>query len=244
MAFGVTQSNPWLRAITEGSVIVISILLAFGIDAWWDERQERRQEAEYLTAFLDEIDRNLSALRGNRHVLERSYSDLMKARDLLRSGSHVDSPGVFVMSLNRGLIYGVPSISTAVFDDLSNSGKIVLIEDLAMRRVISDLYAMVAAELVRFARNGEAALESLVDSHTPPGTISQIGPQFSFDESRVTAAEMLDAADALAAEESLTTALNAELRRRERERAFLDNYEQILRSAREVLATMISKTSS
>ena len=33
-------SIPWFRIFAEGFVIVVSILLAFGIDAWWDERQE------------------------------------------------------------------------------------------------------------------------------------------------------------------------------------------------------------
>ncbi len=41
---------PWLRVFVEGVVIVGSILLAFGIQAWWDEREERVAEAEYLTA--------------------------------------------------------------------------------------------------------------------------------------------------------------------------------------------------
>ncbi len=35
---------PWLRVFVEGVVIVGSILLAFGIQAWWDERQERGEE--------------------------------------------------------------------------------------------------------------------------------------------------------------------------------------------------------
>ena len=30
---------PWLRVRVEGVVIVGSILLAFGIDAWWDGMQ-------------------------------------------------------------------------------------------------------------------------------------------------------------------------------------------------------------
>jgi len=35
---------PWLRVFVEGVVIVVSILLAFGLQAWWD----RVQEAERL----------------------------------------------------------------------------------------------------------------------------------------------------------------------------------------------------
>ncbi len=39
---------PWLRVFVEGVVIVGSILLAFGLQAWWDERDERRAERIYL----------------------------------------------------------------------------------------------------------------------------------------------------------------------------------------------------
>ncbi len=42
-----TRSIPWPRILVEGVVIVGSILLAFGIDAWWDGVQERALELEY-----------------------------------------------------------------------------------------------------------------------------------------------------------------------------------------------------
>ena len=47
-------SIPWPRVIVEGAVIVVSILLAFGIDAWWEGRQERAEEGRYIAALLDE----------------------------------------------------------------------------------------------------------------------------------------------------------------------------------------------
>ncbi len=43
-----TPRIPWLRVFVEGVVIVGSILLAFGIDAWWEGRQEREEEREVL----------------------------------------------------------------------------------------------------------------------------------------------------------------------------------------------------
>ncbi len=39
---------PWLRVFVEGVVIVASILLAFGIEAWWDGVQDRAEEHEIL----------------------------------------------------------------------------------------------------------------------------------------------------------------------------------------------------
>ena len=45
---------PWLRVFVEGVVIVGSILLAFGIQAWWDDRQEREEEGRILAGLLQE----------------------------------------------------------------------------------------------------------------------------------------------------------------------------------------------
>jgi len=45
------MDNPriaWKRLAIEAPVIVVSILLAFTIDAWWDERGERAAERVLL----------------------------------------------------------------------------------------------------------------------------------------------------------------------------------------------------
>lgn len=46
---------PWKRLSTEVVVIVGSILLAFWIDAWWDEQADRRQEKALLAALLQDF---------------------------------------------------------------------------------------------------------------------------------------------------------------------------------------------
>jgi len=38
------RKTRWVRALLEGLVIVGSILLAFGIDAWWEGRSEAQAE--------------------------------------------------------------------------------------------------------------------------------------------------------------------------------------------------------
>lgn len=50
--------SQWQKWISEGLVIVVSILLAFAIDALWDERQERIEEKEVLEALLVEFQLN------------------------------------------------------------------------------------------------------------------------------------------------------------------------------------------
>jgi hypothetical protein len=56
------NSIPWKRISAEGVTIVISIILAFSIDAWWDERQERRDEMEILERLLVELSVNIERI--------------------------------------------------------------------------------------------------------------------------------------------------------------------------------------
>ena len=75
------------RAATEGFVIVVSILLAFAIDAWWDSAQDRRDEQAVLGAIrqnledtASEVERVLGAtgerLTRRARFLESSPSEL------------------------------------------------------------------------------------------------------------------------------------------------------------------------
>lgn len=47
---------PWVRVAAEGVVIVASILLAFWIDAWWEQRQDREQAESLLVALLEDFE--------------------------------------------------------------------------------------------------------------------------------------------------------------------------------------------
>lgn len=59
----------WSRLFIEGVVIVVSILLAFAIDAWWDERQEAK-EAEL------QVGRVVAELEASAILLEEQIEAL------------------------------------------------------------------------------------------------------------------------------------------------------------------------
>ena len=56
------ESRNWKRLALEAVVIVSSILLAFGIDAWWQEGEEQREVRESLAALRSEFVENRSRL--------------------------------------------------------------------------------------------------------------------------------------------------------------------------------------
>ena len=59
------QGIAWKRITAEGIAIVVSILLAFAIDAAWDESRERAQERRALRGLQEEFTENLRLLETN-----------------------------------------------------------------------------------------------------------------------------------------------------------------------------------
>jgi hypothetical protein len=51
---------PWKRIYAEGAAIVVSILLAFSIEAWWEEFQNRSEERGILVSLRSEFEQNLA----------------------------------------------------------------------------------------------------------------------------------------------------------------------------------------
>lgn len=49
------RTIPWQRIAVEGIAIVASILFAFAIDAWWNDRQQQASEQVVLQTLLDDL---------------------------------------------------------------------------------------------------------------------------------------------------------------------------------------------
>ncbi len=70
-----TPTIAWKRLAVEAPVIVISILLAFAIDAWWEERSERKAEIVLLERLRADYLEIQSALR----LVEREHREASDA---------------------------------------------------------------------------------------------------------------------------------------------------------------------
>ena len=46
---------PWSRVLAEGTIIIVSILLAFWVDAWWETNREREFRHTLLSSLLGEL---------------------------------------------------------------------------------------------------------------------------------------------------------------------------------------------
>ena len=61
-----SQDISWRRIFAEGAAIVAGILLAFAIDAWWDDQVEIKEEQRLLAALANEFESNINVLREAR----------------------------------------------------------------------------------------------------------------------------------------------------------------------------------
>jgi len=126
------QKIPWARLALESIAIVGSILVAFAIDAWWEDRQERREERSYLTSLRQEFVSGLDSVAQSESI----HKEILDANvDLINqiqaeTRASVESLHYMFSLLSRPTDLRLPR---AVFDDLISSGGTQLIRSDDLR---------------------------------------------------------------------------------------------------------------
>ncbi len=128
----------WRRLVAEGTAIVLSILLAFGIDAWWEERLERVEEREILEGLHQEfvlIEQVLG--EHNAQHLER-LAALEELLDIMHAGDSAGREAVIEAALLELLAPTTSDISNGTLQALLSSGRLEMIESRALRAQLVD----------------------------------------------------------------------------------------------------------
>jgi hypothetical protein len=120
----------------EGVVIVGSILLAFGIDAWSERRREAESEREYLVALLADVEAVIS-------VAERVIPLQMGANQVSDSiaeslwlGTPIADSSLSDLWANLGHGFGLTA-TLHVYEELIASGGVEKVTDSTVRRSLS-----------------------------------------------------------------------------------------------------------
>lgn len=121
------ESVRWL--FLEGTAIVVSILLAFAIDAWWDQAQKAQLEQTQLASLKRDIQFNLEALEEglnfHRSVVESAQRlfELSASPRESREPDEVDS-----LLGDLGWFWAI-TFATGTLDSLLSSGNLEVIDD-------------------------------------------------------------------------------------------------------------------
>ena len=133
-----TQRVPWFRVLVEGVVIVGSILLAFGIDAWWDGRQVDARRVELLHA-LEADFVGTRVLIGEAIASDTNYLDRAEAF-LAAAGDRIPLSPDSIRYLSVGIVGGISGFTPSLinYNAARSSGEISLVQSQALRTAFAD----------------------------------------------------------------------------------------------------------
>ena len=133
------EAKPWRRVLLEGAVIVASILLAFGIEAWWSEHQEAARRDALMEDLQAELVTNAVSLED---ALERQRLRAQRFEILLNEltetavGLGVDSVRALQESARVNPSWDE---SRGILNLLIQSGDLTLLENRELRARLAGL---------------------------------------------------------------------------------------------------------
>lgn len=161
---------PWIRIVVEGAVIVASILLAFGIDAWWAERQETERGHAVMQSVREEFVHHRTVLEADLEATIERRQNMERLFRAIRSGTRV--PPRTVDTLLFSLTYA-PTFDpgSGPLHALIASGELGLIRNGQLRDHLSSWQGMVDE-----VRDNQIAMRGFILQQLVPYLASQDVP--------------------------------------------------------------------
>jgi hypothetical protein len=204
------------RGLVEFVVIVLGVLVALGLESWWQGRQNRELAEEYVESLITEASAGVATVRSTSAVSGLKRRWLARANRIFEADLVGDSAAVFLEGVLQGSgIAVVPNLSDAVFEDLQSTGRLSLFGDPEVRRRIIRGYTGLEAMLERQERAGrniDSRLHALASRYAPVGAMILVGPRIRVDPGAVTAAELRRSAASLAADPEFRGEMRAAFR--------------------------------
>jgi len=121
------------RILVEAFVILSSILLAFGIDAWWDERKERVEETEILAGLHREFAGYRDELRGGIDQHGEMLEAMAAVLAAIESGEWTSTEWDPDEAIGRLLTPPTSDLGNGVRDALVQGGRLELLSHAMLR---------------------------------------------------------------------------------------------------------------
>ncbi len=127
----------WRSALLEGFAVLVGIVLAFAIDAWWDLRNQRIEGAANLHATRTELEANRQLIVEDLETIKGWIVESEGyLNDVVATGADPSDDAIRMMVWETGPNQITPLLR-ATLDDLVSSGGITLIESAELRRSIA-----------------------------------------------------------------------------------------------------------
>jgi hypothetical protein len=136
--FGGSQKY-WIPVLLAESVaVVVSILLAFAIDAWWENREERAEELRAMQGLKSEFELNLALIDTELVYRNAVIFSLQQLFDSA-AGKTTLAPETLDKLIGDVTWWGAADYSTGVLDSLIQGGALSIITNKELRYLLASL---------------------------------------------------------------------------------------------------------
>lgn len=152
---------PWAKFGFEGVLIVVSILAAFGIDAWWDARTQSSESYALQTALkveFDEMEKELEFSISRNNII-------ITAADSLLAQLRIESSSMDVSSAYLGALLLTPTTdpSHGTVDALIATGRLEILPSKPLQYLLANWPAV-----LEDVREEELAAKKFVHEQLTP----------------------------------------------------------------------------
>ena len=132
----------WQYPLQEIAIIIVGILLALGINNWWNELQNDQLSREYLVALQDDIKIDASTIQYyKQRTEERILEPLERALNQFFSPDPTKvSLDTFVNDVQMTQYVNIYTLRTGTYEDLKSTGNLRLIKNADLRNELHDYY--------------------------------------------------------------------------------------------------------
>jgi len=175
----VSGQIPWPRVLVEGVVIVISILMAFGLDAFWDRRADTESERRYLVLIDRDLGSMIDQLRESLEYEAARAEAANKAYDAL-SGGPVLGDEELSEALTLATQRRTLDAPRATYTDLLSTGNLRVVRNPDLRDSLVRFYELAEVEYEILRKNSVVYVDGLtVQALFGQGLIRGSFPGFS-----------------------------------------------------------------
>lgn len=140
----------WRKRLDEAVVIILSILAAFAINAWWASRQEHdraRTEVASLRVEFDAADAELARAAAELQVALQATAELAR-----RAGPHAAplSPDSAARLITRSLTINAVQLPNGALANVLSSGDLPILHDLELQKNLASWPSVSSLLSVKF----------------------------------------------------------------------------------------------
>jgi len=133
------KNNIWIDKISDILIVVVGILIALGLDSWYEERKEAALEQQYLSTFLEDISADIKNLGVDREFANEQHESLLVLLRLIRERDTSKLDSILTYTQHLGSFRKFNPHNT-VYRSLIQSGDFNIIKDYSLKESLGRLH--------------------------------------------------------------------------------------------------------